>query len=1418
MKMKRIVALVLFVAMTAGLVQVNVYGASTQSVIDAFGGEVLFSAPDGWYDGDSVENAFEGWSAQITSGKADVRTYDGTTLTYYVETRGVKDNITSIKSPSYGVGRDIIIIEWEMYHDTANDLYFDFSFVDSKENEIAFLKLDKNAVEPGRTHPDTNNNDLYAMGFPDNGVDCAIVAVNNDDGLTHTVYYYVNGEITSTISDASGRVDGFGGIKSSNGMWSTSNMRIGFTNLTVGAADEKEIVNITAEYVIGSEVVNTVAGAYIEGEAGHTFKGISVFYNGDVYSCQDTVLSEDGRIELTKAERYKTKTVGEVFEFEGVTYKVTGDSTIANGDFITGDTSGWTNRTDTAITGGRVEYQSDIMTNALIIQTGGKNAANSIGTSWSVTPGQKYYVSFYVGGSKPTSGNYQYNRLFDGDKSTELVAYGAEMTNNVLTRFERIITPLGSSVYFQSSWASGDMYFAGFEMLPVEEYTEEETETPAETRYPVQEDAFVRYGTIYGINNTNSDGVCIASSADVNRGPEKDANGETTYLEGASPTTLGSTRVGLMKFNIRRLDENERATLKFYVKNWHSQGFDGGNTFLRIAATPLNNSNWASLDEGAIIAVENEPLLEGWSTPVFSKKAAKSDEVVEIDVTEAVRCAYDAGMKDLSFKLQIFWGAAYVVEREAAESGEYEGKSAFIEITEDDNLKKITTSGTAILTKNGSQMNGFCYVSDSDDVRMQLEGAYAIGSDSGYYFPNERIAFNENTDVTNTMALGFGLTMLNGAQVRFGGGLDSEGNVGDGNGLRFIVSVDRNDTLAGLDDAEIGVVFSAEDSGNTIDVVTQKWQNDYTFTTALTNIAVGNYNRKYTAKPYVRIGDKTFTGEGVTRSIYEVASGLLVRGSTDNTVYPDDAMNQMLYDVLNAYVNQVGIRLSFTDNADFTDWELRARETGKGAYTGDAFFEVGETLVDGKVYSVTLTPLGNKTKIKTEGDYWNKYVRINNNNSQIKVLTTLSDNGDGTYKLSFDTTNLSFGTYPEEKLGRMKPTYERAVDAMKKANSFWQNYQSYDNWYGSTHPAFWDKAAYHTGNMEYYLLTGDDTYLDYTINWARYNNWMGNNNTTAAPSEWTWGYNQTQGSNAVLFGDWQTCFQVYIDLYNAGIEGASIDRVLEVINYQITTDRDEYWWWADALYMVMPTMTKLYKLTGDEKYLDALYKYFKYAKELMYDGPGGIPSDASGYTTSAALNSGASYSNPDDYKYLFFRDAGYVYPLKPNAGHENEKNFWARGNGWVFAALSKVLGDMPNTYEHYDEFYNTYVEMAEAVVECQQLDEAGYGFWTQSMLQDYPKGSSGNEEGYETSGTAFLTYGLFRGVNNGILTDVKYEYAAIRGWGYLENVALLSDGKVGYVQPIGSNATQATPEGTTVNFGVGAFLLASCEAARWASK
>lgn len=293
------------------------------------------------------------------------------------------------------------------------------------------------------------------------------------------------------------------------------------------------------------------------------------------------------------------------------------------------------------------------------------------------------------------------------------------------------------------------------------------------------------------------------------------------------------------------------------------------------------------------------------------------------------------------------------------------------------------------------------------------------------------------------------------------------------------------------------------------------------------------------------------------------------------------------------------------------------------------------------------------------------------------------------------------------------PSKSNLINIIETANNFWQ----------STHPvpgnSFWDNAAYHTGNMEAYFVTRNEAYRKYSEQWAENNQWKGAKSNDKAHWKYTYG----ESPDHILFGDWQICFQTYIDLYNLAPDSNKIARAREVMEYEMSTPNNDYWWWADGLYMVMPVMTKLYKVTGNPLYLDKLNEYFLYAKSIMYDPKAK----------------------------LFYRDAKYVYPNHKTIN--GKKDFWARGDGWVFAGLAKVLKDMPKDCKYRNMFLIQYQDMAKAIIECQQPE----GYWTRSMLDPQ------HAPGPETSGTAFFTYGLLWGINNGYLKEKTYRPAALKG-------------------------------------------------------
>lgn len=355
-------------------------------------------------------------------------------------------------------------------------------------------------------------------------------------------------------------------------------------------------------------------------------------------------------------------------------------------------------------------------------------------------------------------------------------------------------------------------------------------------------------------------------------------------------------------------------------------------------------------------------------------------------------------------------------------------------------------------------------------------------------------------------------------------------------------------------------------------------------------------------------------------------------------------------------------------------------------------------------------------------------------------------------------------------------TADQVKELITRVNTYWQQNNKAET------RSFWDPAAYHTGNMEVYKLLKDDKQLDYTRRWAYHNNWSGA--TEADPSRWKYA-NYGEGKDYVLFGDWQVCFQTYIDLYNLAIANGGTDadnyfmvkRAKEVMHYEAYSKKDDYWWWSDALYMVMPVMTKMYKLTGDVQYLDKLYENLLYSDRIMLDQETG----------------------------LYFRDARYVYPNHKSVN--GKKDFWARGDGWVLAGLAKVLQDLPKDYKHYKFFVDKFQRLADIVAKTQQKD----GYWTRSILDP------NHAPGPETSGTAFFAYGIMWGVNNGFLAKKDYKKCIDRAWQYISETAVQADGKVGYVQPIGDRAIpgQTVDANSQANFGVGAVLLAVCEYYRY---
>ncbi len=217
----------------------------------------------------------------------------------------------------------------------------------------------------------------------------------------------------------------------------------------------------------------------------------------------------------------------------------------------------------------------------------------------------------------------------------------------------------------------------------------------------------------------------------------------------------------------------------------------------------------------------------------------------------------------------------------------------------------------------------------------------------------------------------------------------------------------------------------------------------------------------------------------------------------------------------------------------------------------------------------------------------------------------------------------------------------------------------------------------------------------------------------------------------------------------------------------------ERWTWIDALFMGAPVWILMAQVTGDERYLDFGDHEFWASFDTFWD------------TDESLLYR--------DRRYMSMRD------------EDGQKVFWSRGNGWVFAAFARILPKLPPEHPNRQKYLDRYRAMAARLVELQRAD----GHWTSSLTNEAISPTP------ENSGSAFFTYGLAWGINEGLLDRETYLPAVERAWSSLVS-NLYADGRLAYVQPSGS-APQVVHRESTDVYGVGAFLLAASEVYRLAN-
>jgi rhamnogalacturonyl hydrolase YesR len=157
--------------------------------------------------------------------------------------------------------------------------------------------------------------------------------------------------------------------------------------------------------------------------------------------------------------------------------------------------------------------------------------------------------------------------------------------------------------------------------------------------------------------------------------------------------------------------------------------------------------------------------------------------------------------------------------------------------------------------------------------------------------------------------------------------------------------------------------------------------------------------------------------------------------------------------------------------------------------------------------------------------------------------------------------------------------------------------------------------------------------------------------------------------------------------------------------------------WLDDLYMSLPALVQMGKLTGDTKYYEEVIKQFRQFSARMF--------------------------NPE--KNLFMH--GWVQDMDPHPQFH-----WARANGWALMTMVEILDVLPNDYPGRAEVLDVFQKQVKGIAERQDKT----GFWHQLLDR--------NDSYLETSATAIYTYCIARGINKGWLDQKAYGPMVVLGW------------------------------------------------------
>lgn len=162
--------------------------------------------------------------------------------------------------------------------------------------------------------------------------------------------------------------------------------------------------------------------------------------------------------------------------------------------------------------------------------------------------------------------------------------------------------------------------------------------------------------------------------------------------------------------------------------------------------------------------------------------------------------------------------------------------------------------------------------------------------------------------------------------------------------------------------------------------------------------------------------------------------------------------------------------------------------------------------------------------------------------------------------------------------------------------------------------------------------------------------------------------------------------------------------------------------WLDDLFMSVPALAQMGKLTGEDRYYDDAVKQVLQFSERMFNKEKGV----------------------------FMH--GWVLDMEPHPQFH-----WARANGWALMAMVELLEVLPENHSGREKV----LDQMKAHVKGLAAYQSGQGFWHQLLNK--------TDSYLETSATAIFTYSIARAINRGWIDQKAYGPMALLAWEAVAN-------------------------------------------------